>query len=142
MNVFVCNYKPTNAAANLGCISDLKCINDDLLLDVLLYLMSLLSLHGLFGLKSLSVSYAGISHNRKLFVFSRRKEGEIPRYTWTRTDGKDLPEGYELLDYDRKLIIHGVKSQDTGEYECQARYRTSGVRKTVSLALSCTYLWS
>lgn len=71
-----------------------------------------------------------------LILLSRRREGEAPSYTWTRSDNRPLPAGYSLQDYDRKLIIPSVQPEDQGVYVCEAEYQSSRSSKSITLSIS------
>eukprot|EP00094_Tigriopus_californicus_P009038 TCALIF_08712-PA protein Name:"Similar to LAC Lachesin (Schistocerca americana)" AED:0.16 eAED:0.16 QI:0/0.6/0.5/0.66/0.6/0.83/6/36/384 len=44
-----------------------------------------------------------------------------PRITWTREDGRMMPNGQEEIITPRKLIINQVRREDTGKYLCWAK---------------------
>lgn len=66
----------------------------------------------------------------------RRRSGESAKYKWTRANGRELPKGHEIVDYNRRLIIHNVKTEDEGEYTCTASAQQSSSSKSVTLSIS------
>ena len=65
----------------------------------------------------------------------RRWSGESAIYKWSRPNNRPLPEGSEVGDYDRRLIIHNVKPEDEGDYICTVSSQQSSIFKAVTLRI-------
>ncbi|MEM7504908.1 MAG: immunoglobulin domain-containing protein, partial [Pseudomonadota bacterium] len=69
-------------------------------------------------------------------VICSHRYGVPANYTWTRENELPLPKGSELVDYNRRLIIHDIQPEDEGEYTCTVSANTNGADNSKSITLS------
>ncbi|XP_067932128.1 contactin-like [Watersipora subatra] len=70
------------------------------------------------------------------FARFTRNTDEVPLYTWSRPNDRELPEGHELVDLNRRLIIHNIQPADEGEYICTVSSQQASNSKRITLSIS------